>query len=127
MAIGIDQFMARPMGSGLASSGPASRYTYDASVLSDEERKRKEDETIPESWYIQVLVEGGFLGLALFLAIMATIAYETFRFHPFIAWSFFAVLGMNIFLHTFEAFFVSILLFLFLGIISGYRRLHGTR
>lgn len=46
------------MGWGLASSGPASRYTYDASALSPEELKTKEDQTIPESWYIQVLVEG---------------------------------------------------------------------
>jgi hypothetical protein len=127
MTMGIDQFLEHPMGSGLASSGPASRYTYDASVLSPSELKRKEDETIPESWYIQVLVEGGFLALALFLAIMATIAYETFRFHPFIAWSFFCVLGMNFFLHTFETFFVTLLLFLFLGIIAGYRREHAAR
>jgi O-antigen ligase len=52
---GLDQFQSKPLGGGVGSAGPASSYA--AKTL------------YTESFYIQLLVELGFVGLLTFLAI----------------------------------------------------------
>ena len=54
MIDGIHEFEQKPLGHGLAESGPAYRYAHDITNI-------KEDSYIPESWYIQQLVEGGII------------------------------------------------------------------
>jgi len=49
----LDRFIEHPFGQGLASSGPAYR-----SIYTDKSSKEDEKYFIPESWFIQQLVEG---------------------------------------------------------------------
>ena len=84
--------------------------------------KASEDYYIPESWYIQQLVEGGIIGFVLFCAIMGIIAWMLFPLSPTFLASFVAVLTMNLFLHSFESVYISLILFLMLGVFLGKRR-----
>jgi O-antigen ligase len=77
MLNGIERFKEKPLGQGLAESGPAYRFVHDVKDV-------KEDEYIPESWYIQQLVEGGIIGTLLFLAIMGMISWNLYRRSIFI-------------------------------------------
>lgn len=52
MEIGINRFIAKPFGSGLAESGPGFRNIYPEKTT-----KQAEEYYIPESWFIQVLTE----------------------------------------------------------------------
>jgi O-antigen ligase len=120
MVIGIDRFKEHPVfGEGLATSGPAYRYVtpsvknedlYEGSV------KAKEDYYIPESWYVQQLVEGGIPALLSFAAILCIVAFRILPFStPFFA-AFVAACLMNFFLHTFESAYASLMLFAFAGL-----------
>jgi hypothetical protein len=108
MWIGIDRFLEKPLGAGLAESWPGYRYIYP-------EKQTKEDEIkyIPESWFIQVLVEWWILYFLAFVSILFIILVRLLKSSIVIFWVFFAVLVMNIFLHSFEATYLSTLLFLF--------------
>ncbi|GAB0175059.1 MAG: hypothetical protein HHAS10_09380 [Candidatus Altimarinota bacterium] len=117
MKIGIERFVEKPFGQGLGSAGPAYRYVQN---LENKDRKEIEEidkKYIPESWYIQQMVEGGFLGLILFLFIVSMILYKLFRENILLAGMFFSILVMNLFLHTFESSIVSLLLFSLIGLI----------
>lgn len=86
------------------------------------ELKHTEDYYIPESWYIQQLVEGGVIGFVLFCSIMGMIAWMIFPLSPTFFASFVAVLTMNLFLHSFESVYISLILFLMLGLFIGKRK-----
>jgi hypothetical protein len=121
MMTGIQRFGENPWGSGLASAGPAYRYS-----LSLEEKSREDIEAldryyIPESWYIQQMVEGGIPGFALFMSIIFLLLHALWRTHIALLGMFVGILGMNMFLHTFEAAYLSMLLFALLGVILGKR------
>lgn len=62
MITGIERFKENPVfGEGLASSGPAYRFVVPQNAdehLYQGETKKMEDYYIPESWYVQQLVEG---------------------------------------------------------------------
>lgn len=109
MLNGIERFRERPLGQGLAESGPAYRFVHDVKNV-------KEDLYIPESWYIQQLVEGGVIGLLLFLGIMGIITWRLYKKSVFMFGGFIGVLVINFFLHSFEASYVSILLFAIIGL-----------
>ncbi len=71
--IGLQRAVDKPLGSGLATSGPAYRYVQhpeEDESLFEGDNKKREDYSIPESWYIQQMVEGGAPGFAIFIAIM---------------------------------------------------------
>jgi hypothetical protein len=108
MRIGFDRFLEKPFWAWLAESGPGYRYIYP-------EKQTKEDEVkyIPESWFIQVLVEWWFLYFFTFLGIISIILFRLYKHSIIIFWVFFAIITMNIFLHSFEATYLSTLLFLF--------------
>jgi hypothetical protein len=61
MVTGLERFRENPVfGEGLASAGPAYRYVVpmnEGESLYRGETKIKEDYYIPESWYVQQLVE----------------------------------------------------------------------
>ncbi|MDD2487554.1 MAG: O-antigen ligase family protein [Candidatus Gracilibacteria bacterium] len=108
MIIGFNQFLNKPFGKGLASSGPAYRLSHDT-------KGTDEKNFIPESWYVQQLVEGGFIGFFFFMAILGLIFLRLYSVSIFFAGSFIAVLVMNSLLHTFEAVYISLIFFMFLG------------
>ena len=121
---GIERFREHPMGQGLGTAGPAYRYVVKLSEnpIYGGEIKNTEDYYIPESWYIQQLVEGGIVAFVLFCAIMGTIAWLIFPLSPTLFASFVAVLSMNLFLHSFESVYISLILFLILGLFVGKRK-----
>lgn len=99
---GINQMLAHPLGLGLGSAGPASYRTLTP--------------IIPESWYLQVGVELGFIGLALFIAVLVAIAKKLHTADPAILASFLGVLAIAFFLHTLEDSAVSLTLFTLIGL-----------
>ncbi|MBF0913547.1 hypothetical protein HXK64_01070, partial [Candidatus Gracilibacteria bacterium] len=112
MKIGIERFIKKPLGSGLAESGPAFR-----SIYPEKQNLEGEHYYIPESWFIQILVEGGIIYFALFLSILGIISIKLYKKSLTIFGVFLAILVMNIFLHIFEATYLSILLFILIGLI----------
>jgi O-antigen ligase len=121
---GLERFQERPMGQGLGTAGPAYRYVVNLAdtPIYGSEVKNTEDYYIPESWYIQQLVEGGVIGFLLFSAIVLTIAWIIFPLSPTLFASFIGVLTMNLFLHSFESVYISLILFLVLGLFIGKRK-----
>lgn len=112
MQIWINRFIEHPMGQWLSSAWPAFRASYTWEVT-------KEDEAyyIPESWFIQQLIEWWFIYFTLFISIITIILLKSFKKSKAIFASLIAILIMNIFLHIFEATYLSILLFIFLGLL----------
>ncbi len=101
--LGVNEMIAHPLGLGLGSAGPASYRT--ALPI------------IPESWYLQVGVELGPIGLALFIAILTTMAKSLLQNRYFIPLaSLLGVLTICLFLHTLEDSAVSLTLFTLLGL-----------
>jgi hypothetical protein len=122
---GIERFREYPMGQWLGTAGPAYRYVV---KLADDPIyggaiQHTEDYYIPESWYIQQLVEWGVIGFILFCAIMGMIAWRIFPLSPTFFASFIAVLTMNLFLHSFESVYISLILFLILWLFIGKRKI----
>jgi hypothetical protein len=72
---------------------------------------------IPESWYIQQFIEGGYIGGILFLAIILSLFISLMYIHPILGALFAGVGMMNMFLHTFESSVVSLSLFLIVGLL----------
>lgn len=107
MFIWIERFKEKPFWAWLAESWPAFRKIYP-----EKQTLEWEHFYIPESWFIQVLVEWWIIYLALFLAILWTILIKLYSKSIVLFWMFSAVLIMNIFLHIFEATYLSILLFI---------------
>lgn len=122
MIVGIERFISAPLGQGMGSAGPAYRHVL---KLQDTERSQIEEQDrfyIPESWYIQQYIEGGFLGGTLFLVISAIIFFSLFSVSSIIAGMFAGIGAMNLFLHTYESSVVSLLLFIFLGLFLSYAK-----
>ncbi|MDD2745583.1 MAG: O-antigen ligase family protein [Candidatus Gracilibacteria bacterium] len=120
---GIERAKMKPLGSGLASAGPAYRFVHQPEPnesLFEGENKTEEDYYIPESWFIQQLVEGGLIGFALFLAIMGTLALQLLKKNIFLFGSFIGMNMMNLVLHSYESSYISLLLFMMLALILYY-------
>ena len=69
---------------------------------------------IPESWYVQQLVEGGVIGFILLVTVLLLILARLPRYQ-YLFGAFFAVILMNIFLHSFESVHTVLALFVFLA------------
>ena len=82
--------------------------------------KTDEDYYIPESWFIQQLVEGGIVGFALFVAIIGTLALQLIRKNVFLFGSFVGMNIMNLVLHSYESSYISLLLFMILALVLYY-------
>ena len=108
MIVWVDRFIEHPFGQWLATAGPAYRKIYPKKVS-----KTEEFFYIPESWFIQQLIEWGFIYFSLFVSICIIILLQMYKksepIFALIIW----VWVMNIFLHTFEATYLSILMFIF--------------
>ena len=117
MKIWISRFIENPMWQWLGSAGPAYRHVQN---LENKDRKEVEEidkKFIPESWYIQQLVEWWFLWLLLFLVIIGSMFRDLMKKNIILAGTFLAILTMNFFLHTFESAIVSLLLFSLIALI----------
>jgi len=132
MYIGYIRFLEQPFGHGLAQAGPASRAIASVSQepipsesLDGEMKKLNEfffarnpdfvfsteHYYIPESWYIQQLIEGGIVGFFFFVCIWVIILFLLKKYPIFIA-VFLGVLVMNTFLHSFESVHTALVLFI---------------
>ncbi len=109
MEIWLKRFAKKPLWAGLAEAWPAFR-----SIYPDKQTKKDEVYYIPESWYIQILIEWGIIYFLLFLAILLLILKWLFFESKIIFSMFLAILVMNVFLHIFESTYLSILLFIFI-------------
>lgn len=99
---GVDEIVRHPLGLGLGSAGPASYRTTTP--------------IIPESWYLQVGIELGFIGLALFIAVLISIAKKLYKANTAILAGFLGILAISFFLHTLEDSAVSLTLFAIIGL-----------
>lgn len=142
MYIGYLRFQEQPWGHGLASAGPASRSIADInqnpieigavnpemSYLASVFRARNPDFVfstehyyIPESWYIQQMIEGGIVGTVLFAALLLGMLWFARKNH-YMSAGLVGVLVMNIFLHTFESVHSSFALFTLLAAVVAVPR-----
>lgn len=112
MQVWIERFIKKPFWSWLAESWPAFRNIYPK-----KQDIKWEHYYIPESWFIQVLVEGWIIYFILFLSILWIILQKLYKKSFIIFWTFFAILVMNVFLHIFEATYLSVMLFILIWII----------
>lgn len=112
MEIWLDRFIEHPFGQGLASSGPAYR-----SIYTDKSSKEDEKYFIPESWFIQQLVEGWIVYFLLFISILWIILFKLYFISVSMFWVLSWVLVMSFFLHILEATYLSSLLFLFIWLL----------
>ena len=110
MEIWMDRFLEKPMWAWLATAGPGYRYIIEWETSLDTDRYY-----IPESWFVQILVEWWVVYFVLFILILTNILQSLYNSkHRFIFVMLLAVLVMNFFLHVFEYTYTTILLFLFL-------------
>ncbi len=135
MYIGYIRFLEQPLGHGLAQAGPASRAIAEVNqnpiplASLDGEMKRlweyflarnpdfmmnTEHYYIPESWYIQQLIEGGIIGFFLFALIFLFLLIHL-RKYPAMLAALAGVLVMNTFLHSFESVHTALVLFLIIA------------
>jgi hypothetical protein len=112
MEIWLNRFLSKPMWAWLAESGPAYRNIY-----TDKQTKAAEQYYIPESWFIQQLIEWWYIYFSLFILILLNILFNIYKKSKSIFLWLIAILIMNIFLHIFEATYLSVLLFIFIWII----------
>lgn len=117
MEIWIDRFLSKPMWSWLAEAWPAYRNIYP-----DKQNKEAEQYYIPESWFIQQLIEWGFIFFILFILIHLTSLFRLYyNSKTLFAWLI-AILVMNVFLHIFEATYLSVLLFMFVWLLISRKK-----
>lgn len=72
---------------------------------------------IPESWYIQQLIEGGVIGFFFFVVVFILLLINL-RKYPAMFAALAGVLVMNTFLHSFESVHTALILFLIIASLS---------
>lgn len=108
-------FLSHPFGYGLGSAGPASYFDNNGLVRSA---------FLPESWYLQILIEQGIIGLLLFLFLMYVIVRELWRrmhltrdtYSIALFSAFCSLLIMGCFTHVFEEAATSYIIFFLIGL-----------
>lgn len=113
MKIWIDRFLEKPLWSWLAESWPAYRNIY-----VDKSTKEDEQYYIPESWFIQQLIEWWIIYFLVFVSIFLLILKKLYKKSKTIFALLLSILIMNLFLHIFEATYLSILLFVFIWLFT---------
>lgn len=136
MEIGFTRFRMHPWWQGLAQAGPASRAIAEVNGRSIEfenipelplrslAQKLKSQNLdfyfttstyyISESWYVQQLIEWGWIACVLLLSIFGVILMRLFSY-MYLFGAMIAVMVINIFLHSFESVHSSLALFIFLA------------
>ena len=117
MKTGIERFIEYPLWQWLGSAGPAYRYVQNLKTMDRQKIEELDRYSIPESWYIQQLIEWWIFGFLAFISIIILISFWLYRTHIFLFWMFISICIMNFFLHTFESSILSLLLFSIVGLI----------
>jgi len=112
MEIWINRFLNKPLWSWLAEAWPAYRNIYP-----DKQNKEDEQYYIPESWFILQLIEWGFIYFIIFISIVGIILTKLYTYSKSLFVWLIAILVMNVFLHIFEATYLSVLFFIFIWLI----------
>jgi len=112
MDIWIERFKNKPMWSWLAESWPAYRNIYP-----EKQTKWAEAYYIPESWFIQVLTEWWIIFFLTFVSILLIILKRLYSKSKVMFATLLAIIIMNIFLHIFEATYLSILTFIIIWLL----------
>ncbi len=115
MEIWLNRFISQPMWAWLAEAWPAYR-----NIHPNKQTKLAEAYYIPESWFIQQLIEWWYIYFSLFLFILINIWIKIYHSSKWLFIWFIAILVMNIFLHIFEATYLSVLLFTFIWLYYNY-------
>lgn len=124
----IERFIQHPFWQWLASAGPAYRYLQKLESTDRKDIEEKDRFYIPESWYIQQMIEWWILGLLSFLAVLALIFIRLFKIHIVLVGTFLSICIMNFFLHTFESSVISLSLFLLIWLIIAHSyKVHDTK
>ena len=116
MEIWINRFKTAPLWQWLATAWPAYRGIY-----KNKTTRQDEEYFIPESWFIQQLIEWWIIYFLLFISIFINILINLYKKSKSVFWILCAVLIMNIFLHIFESTYLSILLFIFIWLLYSKR------
>ena len=123
MATWIDRFSSKPLWSWLATAWPAYR-----SVIKTKTSLETDRYYIPESWFVQILIEGGVIYFSLFIFILWIILLNLYKNNNnYIFLMFIWILIMNVFLHVFEYTYITILLFMFLWFFACEQNLQKTK
>ncbi len=122
MKVWWERFLAHPLGQWLGSAGPAYRYVQNLENKNRKDIEESDRYYIPESWYIQQMIEGGVLWILAFLLILLLILYRLFKIHIILVGMFMGICIMNLFLHTFESSIVSLSLFLMVWLFIAHSR-----
>lgn len=122
MKVWWERFLAYPLGQWLGSAGPAYRYVQNLENKNRKDIEESDRYYIPESWYIQQMIEGGIFWILAFLLILLLILYRLFKIHIILVGMFMSICIMNLFLHTFESSIVSLSLFLMVWLLIAHSR-----
>lgn len=129
----LEMFFYNPFGYGLGIAGPASQIGNSIESAGSWEIAAGNVLTIhkflPENWYVQILLEQGIVGFALFTSLIILIGYYLLvhikKHRDFmsvgIATAYFALCFMALFTHAFEEAASSYMLFLIIGIHLSYK------
>lgn len=124
----IEMFFYNPIGYGLGIAGPASQIGNSIESAGNWQIATASVTTVhrflPENWYVQILLEQGIVGFALFMSVIIIIGvklWEKMKKHKdYLSVSLFtaycSLLFMANFTHAFEEAATSYSLFLFIGI-----------
>ena len=112
MEIWYKRFLSEPIWAWLAEAWPAYRNIY-----KDKQTKAAEQYYVPESWFIQQLIEWWIIYFTLFLTLFSIMLIRLYKHSKPLFASLLAILIMNIFLHTFEATYMSVLFFVIIGLL----------
>ncbi|MCH8518769.1 O-antigen ligase family protein [Candidatus Gracilibacteria bacterium] len=125
----VEMFFYNPFGYGLGIAGPASQIGNSIESAGDWVIATNTTQTVhrflPENWFVQVLLEQGIIGLALFAALFIVIGVRLFnrikRHKDYLSVAgFTAFVGlcfMGLFIHVFEDAAISYTAFLIFGIL----------
>lgn len=117
MEIWIDRFLEKPLWAWLAEAWPAYR-----SIYPEKQTKKDEQYYIPESWFVQQLIEWWIIYFLLFCSIFSIIVFKLYYISKAIFVWLIAILVMNVFLHIFEATYLTILLSLFIWLLISKKK-----
>lgn len=119
----INRFLEKPFWAWLAESWPAYK-----NIINIETSLETDRYYIPESWFIQILTEWWFIYFTLFIAILLNIIINLYKNNNYYLFLMFIwILVMNIFLHVFEYTYITILLFMFLGLFYREQNLQKSK
>lgn len=125
MVLGVNRFFEHPLGQWLWSAGPAYRYVEQLQWKERKEIEELDRYYVPESWYIQQMIEWWAFWFLAFMSIMLLLCIRLYRTHIILFALFIAISVMNFFLHTYESSIVSLSLYSILALVLAQKSHHA--